>query len=612
MIERTLRQAADSFNARDYPRAEALCQRVLKRAPRNPEALHLLGILRLQSGRAAEAVSLLRGVLQADPRNVGALDALGAAFLAMGDFPRAEENIRRLIAEGGVSPILKMHLGIALASQGEWDEALRCFEEAVRGAPEHPDAHYNLGNVLLELTRPQEAVVCLNRTLALDPRHVKAHNALGSALRELGRVDDAIASYRRALALDPANAQAHHNLGNALLDQGQLDEAGACFERAIALKPDYVKAHSSLGVVRLGQGRVTDAMACQQRALALDAGAAQVQYNLALLRLFRMEFGQAWPGYERRLETVDFRKKNFRAAASLVLYERLPRWRGPGEAGVGEVAIWAEQGIGDQTLFSTLIPELIGAGVPFLYEVDRRLLGAYQRAFPSAGFVAREEPPHEALQQASRVLAIGSLPGLFRRSREDFARQPAKLLSALPERVAHYRGRLDALGRGLKVAFSWWSTRKDWWVLKKGAPLAHFTPLLKLPGVQFVDVQYGDTAAERSAAEAATGVRLWHFDEVDYFNDLEEVLAILEACDLLITTSNATAHFAGALGKRTWLLYPAARPPLFYWVPGADGRSLWYPSVEIVSAAQLTDWNSLIRHIAEKLASRVAGEPAAH
>lgn len=137
--------------------------------------------------------------------------------------------------------------------------------------------------------------------------------------------------------------------------------------------------------------------------------------------------------------------------------------------------------------------------------------------------------------------------------------------------------------------------------MKKTAPLAQFTPLLKLPGVQFVDVQYGDTAAERSAVEATAGVRLTHFDDVDYFTDLEEVPAILEACDLLITTSNATAHFAGALGKRTWLLYPADQPPFHYWVHDGNHRSLWYPSVEIVSAPELTEWNSLIEHAAERL-----------
>ena len=257
-------------------------------------------------------------------------------------------------------------------------------------------------------------------------------------------------------------------------------------------------------------------------------------------------------------------------------------------------------------LFSTLIPELVETGLPFSYEVDRRLLGAYQRAFAGVRFVAKEEPPRAELQQASRVLAIGSLPALFRRSRESFARQPEKLLGALPDRVAHYRQRLDALGPGLNVALSWRSTRKDWWVQKKTAPLADFTPLLKLAGAHFVDVQYGDTAAERGAVEQALGVRLLRFEEVDHTNDLEELLAILEACDLLITTSNATAHFAGALGTRTWLLFLADRAPFHYWAHGGSYRCLWYPSVEIVTAAQLTDWRALAGYAARKLEQEMA------
>jgi hypothetical protein len=216
-------------------------------------------------------------------------------------------------------------------------------------------------------------------------------------------------------------------------------------------------------------------------------------------------------------------------------------------------------------------------------------------------FVSRQEPPRDELRQADRILRVGSLPGLFRRSREEFARQPAKLLHALPDRVAQYRQRLEGPGTALTIALSWRSVRKDWWVSRKSLPLADLAPLLKLPGVQFVDVQYGDTAGERHAVEAATGVRIARFEEVDHFNDLEGVLAILEACDLLITTSNATAHFAGALGKRTWLMYLADRAPFHYWAHGGTHRCLWYPSVEIVTAPHLADWASLIEHVRERL-----------
>jgi ADP-heptose:LPS heptosyltransferase len=102
--------------------------------------------------------------------------------------------------------------------------------------------------------------------------------------------------------------------------------------------------------------------------------------------------------------------------------------------------------------------------------------------------------------------------------------------------------------------------------------------------------------------EAATGVPLVRFEAVDHTNDLEEVLAILEACDLVITTSNATAHLAGALGKRTWLLYLADNPPFHYWVHDSGCRSLWYPAVEVISAPHFPEWAPLIEHAAVRLA----------
>jgi len=583
-------------------RAELLCERVLQRAPGNPEALHLLAILRLRAGRTPEAIPLLRRALQADENNVRILDALGVALLMVEDYPQAEQEIRRMLALGVATPVTHMRLGIALAAQSRLNDAIPCFEQAVRRAPDLIDAHYNLGNALLQLRRPEDALACFRRALALNPDHVDAHNAMGRALRQLGRLDDAISAYRRALELNGGHVLAHHNMGNALLDQGKLEEAAGCFERSITLNPDFARAYNGLGVVLLDQGRLEQAVTCFGRALTLNADFAEPQYNLAVARLFRHEFESGWPGYERRLEFAEVRKTLRKDPDTVDQYERLPRWRGPGEAVAGGVAIWAEQGIGDHVLFSTLIPELIETGVPFVYEVDRRLLNAYERSFPGSRFVALEEPPQDALRQASRVLLAGSLPGLFRRSRESFARQPRRLLSALPERVAHYRGRMEALGPGLKVALSWRSTREGRLGRGKSVPLIELAPLLALSGAHLVDVQYGDTRAERQATEDATGVRLLHFDEVDYYRDLEEVLAILEACDVLITTSNANAHLAGALGKPVWLLYLADKPPFHYWAHDGSHRCLWYPSVEIVSAPHLSEWVSLIRYAAERLA----------
>ena len=552
--------------------AERLYQEALTLAPDRPSIMSNLATAFVQSGKYEDARILCERLLQIEPDDEAALLALAGAFL----------GLERL------------------------DEALACSARALAVDPDSAHAHNNRGSILRELDRMDEALESFNRALDIEPDFPDALNNRGNTLQELNRVEEALASYRRALARKPDHIEALCNLGNALLRLGREEEANASFRHAILLRPDDASCHLRFGDALSAQQRWGEAVAEYEHSLLLAPASTEAQYGLAVVRLFRQEFDRAWRGCERRVELKRYRRVHLRNfPASLTLYERLVRWRGPGEPDVHDVALWAEQGIGDQVLFSTLIPELVAARVPVVYEVDPRLLAAYQRAFPEVRFVPRQKAPNEALLRTSRVLLAGSLPNLFRRSRSDFARQPSRLLGALPERVSHYRQRLDAETPRLKVALSWRSVRSDWWVTRKNAGLADFAPVFEISGVQFVDVQYGDTVAERNSVERTTGRRLVHFDEVDYFEDLEEVLAVLEACDLLITTSNATAHFAGALGKRTWLLYLADRAPFHYWAHGGTYRSLWYPSVEIVSAPHLSDWPALIAHVRKRLAGEL-------
>lgn len=573
MHERALREAAAALAAGEHAMAERLCRKILRRDPRHPGALSWLGIALASLGRPGEAQECFRQAVAFDPQNPG----------------------------------LHLNLGNALLQSGTIDQAVKCFEQALALRPDHPQALNSLGRAHAQLGNREEAVGRFRQALALSPDYAEAHSNLGDALLGLGRIEEAADSFRCAIALQPGNADFQCDLGIALSLLQQWDEAIAQFQRALALDPEFADAHYNLGNVFLGQQRWEQATRHYDRALALDPAFADAQYNLGLVGLYCRQFDAGWRGYEKRLDCAETRGGARKDVASVSLYERLQAWRGPAESGIRNVAIWAEQGIGDQLLFSTLIPELIESGVPFLYEVESRLLGAYERAFPGHSFVPQEEPPRSILQQASRVLLAGSLPRFFRPTVQSFERQPAKLLSALPGRTDFYRKQLAAMGPGFKVALSWRSSRKVRSAPDKSAPLEQLAPLLEIEGIHFVDVQYGDTAAERRAAEEATGARLLRFGTVDYFNDIEEILAMLEACDLVLTTSNATAHFAGALGKRTWLLYRADQAPFHYWAHDGRQRSLWYPSVEIVTTPHHTDWRQLATHAAEKL-RKVTGE----
>jgi hypothetical protein len=265
------------------------------------------------------------------------------------------------------------------------------------------------------------------------------------------------------------------------------------------------------------------------------------------------------------------------------------------------IAVWREQGIGDQLLYTTLLPELEARGHSIVLEADARLVPAFSRAHPAWEVVA-PDASQAAFAACTRHIAMGTLPKLLRPSLASFASQPRALLVADAARAAGYRERIGA-PPARAVAISWRSFQpkgRGYVQRKKSMDLAIFRELSLSDSVKLVDVQYGDTAAEREAF-ARSGGRLTRIDGLDLFNDLDGVLAAIEACDIVVTTSNVTAHFGGVLGKETLLMYLSGNPPFHYWVPGADGRSLWYPSVRVVSSPELDTWEKLLARVHELL-----------
>jgi ADP-heptose:LPS heptosyltransferase len=66
---------------------------------------------------------------------------------------------------------------------------------------------------------------------------------------------------------------------------------------------------------------------------------------------------------------------------------------------------------------------------------------------------------------------------------------------------------------------------------------------------------------------------------VDNREDLDGLAALIEACDEVVSIGNATAHLAGALGKRTTVLLPEA--PSWRWL--AQGTTTpWYDGCTLI------------------------------
>jgi ADP-heptose:LPS heptosyltransferase len=138
----------------------------------------------------------------------------------------------------------------------------------------------------------------------------------------------------------------------------------------------------------------------------------------------------------------------------------------------------------------------------------------------------------------------------------------------------------------------------------KTARLDDLESVLRLPGCRYVDLQYGDTLAEREVLKQSAGLNVERLEDVDNTNDIDALAALIAACDLVVTVSNTTAHLAGALGKPTWVLVPYSRGRIWYWF-NDRGDSPWYPRARIKRQKQGQPWKDLIESSADEIAAFV-------
>ncbi|MGB9458251.1 MAG: tetratricopeptide repeat protein [Bryobacteraceae bacterium] len=195
-VEEALALARDLARSGDVTNAAQICAKVLRAAPDQPQALHLLGMAALQQGHAAEALELLRRAVRSDPH-----------------FAVASND-----------------LGNLLTLQSMLAEAAGSYRQAIAEAPDYAEAHNNLGNLLQMTGELEEAVARYRTAVTLRPGYAEAYRNLGSALRRLGRPDEAVTALRTALAIDPGFTAAIPQLTRLLqdlCDWTRLDEPTA-------------------------------------------------------------------------------------------------------------------------------------------------------------------------------------------------------------------------------------------------------------------------------------------------------------------------------------------------------------------------------------------------
>jgi ADP-heptose:LPS heptosyltransferase len=126
-------------------------------------------------------------------------------------------------------------------------------------------------------------------------------------------------------------------------------------------------------------------------------------------------------------------------------------------------------------------------------------------------------------------------------------------------------------------------------------PLASLAPVFEMPSVTFVNLERGEDDTLSKAVAVYDAETL---SAAAALSDVDEMAALLQSLDCVITADNSVAHLAGALGCRTLIMLSCSAD----WRWKSDGAtSPWYPSVQLYRQPRPGDWSTVAAQVAQAL-----------
>lgn len=395
------------------------------------------------------------------------------------------------------------------------------------------------------------------------------------------------------------------NLGHAYKVEHKDEKASQCYMKALAeanKSNDPVEKAKETGHVYHGlcslyvnAGMPDLVMHWGKKALAITPNDRFALWNMGLAHLEKGEFKEGFGLYDSAGFINDGQKPMER---KLKTYGGLPKWnREPGKT----VICYGEQGVGDEIMFASMLPDLFKE-TKVILDIDKRIEKILQRSFPEAVAIyptSSVDDPFPWIKDHKDAdlcyFPMGSLGHLYRSKKEDFPKVP--YFEADPVLREKWRDIL-APHKGLKVGISYAGGLKKTRFDMRSIPLTQFKDILKTDEVQWFSLQYHPWSAdEASAVGQETDIPVHHW--TDMVGSYDETAAFLKELDLVITVNTSLHHLAGALGVKQWCLCPVK----IAWRYGISGPSPWYGNCTMYRQKKDNDWS----HVLQKVKTDLVG-----
>ena len=613
---------------------------VLSLSPNHGEAMFFKGNAYYWQGRYEDAVVIFKKVIDLYPEHKDARTNLGIALekcnakgleaMREGKLDEACRIFTFIDAIHSFGSVL-YNLGLVYLQQARLEDAKQAFMKSLDVEPNNAEVWFKLGNTCFQLESYREAIPHYQKALAISPgfedaannisvalNHVNnqgvhlmaagdiweakeifefilslrdlapVHYNLGTIYQEQKETDKAIYHLQRAQQLAPERSDIRYNLGMCLYKKGRLNEAASCFEEAMAINPMDPDNYGGMGLTKMAVCDIDGAVAWYHKGLAVDPDHADIHRNLAMAHLFIGNFETGWEEYEWRWRTADMAPQR--------RFHDKPLWEG-GDLNGKRICVWGEQGIGDEISFSAMIPDLIDTGANIIIESEPRLMPLFQRSFPGVTCVSRGK--HHPVDWDVH-LPMASLGRFFRKKAADFPQTNTYLK---PDTILAAELKKKYAPDNLFLVGISWRTRSPGRYNYES--LEDWAPILSVPGVRFVNLQYGNCDEDLDQVKKKLGIDIYHDPHIDPLKDMDTFAAQVSAMDLVVSIDNSTVVLAAALGKPVWTLLPRYST-YFQWLNTGE-QTIWYPTMTLIRQTPNFGWKDVCQKVIQDLNHEIRG-----
>jgi len=566
----------------------------------------------IRLGQLDNAVTILQNSLKKFPKQFQIHGLLGIVYIFKNNYSEAEKHLKFSLSSHFNNEAAK-NLITLLVQQKKWDEAYPLSQRLNTNLINDQNLLLNHALILRNIGKNNEALDIYKSLIKNHSQNINIYISYGFTLNLLEKFKEATEVYLRGMEIKSDEFGILYNLGISYLNQFDYTNAlkylllaqeinnksidllltiAACY----AKKRNFEAAHYSVneakklepnnplipfqtGTLFLKQGTNKIAMEYFDQAINLDPNHVEANYHKGLIYLKEEKYEEAMKYYRYRV----MRKHN--------KFGKFNDFKLPQLNKDSEIIVSWEQGIGDEILNMGLINHMKKKVKSVTYITQDKLTDWISLNLKDVSVIPDKESEGYIKENIHKPkLNIATLMS-YVDDWGSFFKTPTAWIAS--ENLEEKFTKKYKLNNEKIIGISWKSANKTIGD-EKSIPLSEMAPILKKNKI--ISLQYGDVKQEIDQINSLEELNIFYDLELDYFNDINSLAALISICDEVVTCSNVTAHIAGRLGIKTHLMIPKAIGSIWYWNTQSN-YSKWYPSVRIYRQQIDGDWGHLIEKI---------------